>query len=646
MFEDKTYKRCACKGTLTDSRGRPQLDQDGNPKIGYLERKCPQLKKSTHGSWYYSLEGPPGPGRRQRLRQGGFRTQKQAAKAAKAAYEAAESGIELTSTETVAEYLERWVESVDVKFTTRCGYKDYIRLYWNPHLGHLKLSQLRPHHIQEMFTQIALSNDEKELNQDLVERAREAERAAHRAWREAPKPRDPRLRADWQAAREELKEALARPRRLTGPATQKRIKIALSSALNTAHRQRLIPENWASYVLTPKVTKPKPIVWTKPRVETWRQTGKKPGPVMVWTPTQVGRFLDSVVDDRLYALWHLLLIHGVRRGEACALSWSEIDFDEGVVHITEEIVTFAYEPHEDTPKSDRVRVITLDAVTLELLRLRKLEQEAELRIWAESTGEVIQTTRVFTTEDGATYNPNYFSDRFKTLYRRADLPPIRLHDTRHTSATLSLRAGVAPVVIQRRLGHSTLSITSDIYTGVLPSVFRKAAADTLDAVPRHHPHAEPAGKGKKNNKKKNKKKNKPDTGAKAAHDSYAFNRALNHEAALVLVADGHPPAQYDKQRRLENTGFDMGLLPEITEWNPDPRIIITFPVPEPDPTQTDPDTRKQAWEHLRQEARQLRDGCVRSLAAAGWAIEPGEGPFLRAAPPATVRLDALDTLND
>lgn len=69
-----------------------------------------------------------------------------------------------------------------------------------------------------------------------------------------------------------------------------------------------------------------------------------------------------------------------------------------------------------------------------------------------------------------------------------------------------------------------------------------------------------------------------------------------------------------------------------------------LPRPRTGPHTDDPDTRKLAWEHLRQEARQLRDGCVRSLAA-GWAIEPGEGPFLRAAPPAAVRLDALDALN-
>ncbi|WP_432051511.1 tyrosine-type recombinase/integrase [Streptomyces xiamenensis] len=122
----------------------------------------------------------------------------------------------------------------------------------------------------------------------------------------------------------------------------------------------------------------------------------------------------------------------------------------------------------------------------------------------------MQTGRVFTLEDGTSYNPDYFSDRFETLYKWADFPPIRLHDTRHTSATLSLRAGVAPVVIQRRLGHATLAITSDIYTGVLPSVSRKAAADTPGAVPRQNPHAEPPGKGKKNSKKKA-RKNKPDT---------------------------------------------------------------------------------------------------------------------------------------
>lgn len=155
-----------------------------------------------------------------------------------------------------------------------------------------------------------------------------------------------------------------------------------------------------------------------------------------------------------------------------------------MIHITEEIVTVAYEPHEDTPKSDNIRDIALDEDTITLLRWWRDRQQAEKKEWLEATGEWTGTGRVFTLEDGAEYHPQFFSDRFERLYKKVDLPPIRLHDLRHGSATLALRAGVAMVAVQRRLGHSSIRVTSDIYTTVLAEVEREAAEATVSVVPR------------------------------------------------------------------------------------------------------------------------------------------------------------------
>ncbi|MER8001651.1 site-specific integrase [Streptomyces sp. NPDC095613] len=486
MFKDKTYKRCACKGPLTDKEGKPILNEDGTPKIGYLEKRCTKLKRRDHGSWYYSIEIPAGPGgKRRHPKKGGFKTQDQAAAAAAKVYRDAQAGVDVLSDETVGEYLSRWLDNQhDLKATTSKGYEDYLRLYFTPHLGHIKLRELRPRHIEEMFSAIQAENKAKEKNQEAAQLAREAEEEAHSAWRNTTAPRDPQLRKTWNEAKAELKAALARPRRQTGPATQHRIKMALSSALEDAHKRRMITDNWAAMVQTPRMRKPKALEWTPTRVDAWRKTGKKPSPVMVWTPEQTGTFLDSVVYDRLYPLWVVIAFLGLRRGEACALSWAEVDLDAGVIHITEEIVTVAYEPHEDTPKSDNIRGIALDEDTIALLRWWRDRQQTEKEQWLEATGEWTDTGRVFTLEDGTEYHPQHFSDRFERLCKKADLPPIRLHDLRHGSATLALRAGVAMVAVQRRLGHSSIRVTSDIYTTVLAEVEREAAEATVSVVPR------------------------------------------------------------------------------------------------------------------------------------------------------------------
>ncbi|MBC9717873.1 site-specific integrase [Streptomyces sp. TRM66268-LWL] len=476
-----------------DGEGRPILNEDGTQKIGELGTQCPALKQRDHGSWYYYLELPAGVGgKRRRARKGGFATKKAAEDKAQEILDLARAGVEVLSDETVGEYLRRWLTGKQrIKKSTSHSYEDYLRLYFVPHLGHIKLRDLRTRHIEVMFTEIRKENEQRLADQEAADRARVAEHAAHKAWRDAHKPRPPELRARWKAAQAELKEALAKPRRTTEAGTQDRIKRALSSALETARKQRLITDNWVAYVELPSYRPPRPMVWTASRIAAWQQTGRKPGPVMVWRPEHTGRFLDSVVDDRLYPLWHLIAFHGLRRGEACALSWREVDFDSGIIRITEQIVAVAYEPHEGTPKSDQIRDITLDGETLELLRWWRARQLVERSEWEQKheenpgqCGPYADSGRVFTQEGGAVYHPQFFSDRFRRLHVRAALPPVRLHDLRHGAATIALLAGVHIKVVQKKLGHSSIKVTGDIYTSVLEEVEKEAAEATLAAVPR------------------------------------------------------------------------------------------------------------------------------------------------------------------
>ncbi len=91
---------------------------------------------------------------------------------------------------------------------------------------------------------------------------------------------------------------------------------------------------------------------------------------------------------------------------------------------------------------------------------------------------------VFTREDGSPIRPAYLSERFRLLVRQAGLPPVRLHDLRHGSATLSLAAGVDIKIVQEMLGHSTSAFTRDVYTSVVPEIAAAAAEAMAAIVPR------------------------------------------------------------------------------------------------------------------------------------------------------------------
>ena len=100
---------------------------------------------------------------------------------------------------------------------------------------------------------------------------------------------------------------------------------------------------------------------------------------------------------------------------------------------------------------------------------------------------------MFTREDGSQLHPDTVSTVFERIHREAGLPPIRLHDLRHTAASLALAAGVPLKVVSEQLGHSSLAITADTYTSVLPAVAAAAAEAVADVIPRASPRSPDAG---------------------------------------------------------------------------------------------------------------------------------------------------------
>ena len=239
----------------------------------------------------------------------------------------------------------------------------------------------------------------------------------------------------------------------------------LKHALSDAVKWGLLQRNPADLVSPPRVVTPE---------------------MQVWTSAEVRRFLEYVADDRLYAMWLLLVMTGMRRGEVLGLRWKDVDLSAGRIAIRQTLLEVGYATHFGEPKTKRSRrSVSIDPTTVAALADHRERQLAErLPTLQEAIDPAFDL--VFTQIDGRPLQPQNVSQAFGNTIRRAKLPQIRLHDLRHTSATLALGAGIHPKVVSERLGHSNITITLDTYSHVVPGL-HEAAANELAAVILGHP---------------------------------------------------------------------------------------------------------------------------------------------------------------
>jgi integrase len=201
----------------------------------------------------------------------------------------------------------------------------------------------------------------------------------------------------------------------------------------------------------------------------------RPPEMRTWTREQLRSFLSTVKGDRLYAAWVLLATTGMRRGELLGLRWSDVDFDAGRAAIRQTLSSVGGKVTFSTPKTAKSRRnIALDVGTVNVLRQHRDSQDKERVIWAEIYADM---DLVFCREDGSMLRPDSITRRFHELSKRAGVPAIRLHDVRHSYASLGLAAGTHPKIMAERLGHATVGITLDTYSHVAPALARRAADD-------------------------------------------------------------------------------------------------------------------------------------------------------------------------
>lgn len=199
-----------------------------------------------------------------------------------------------------------------------------------------------------------------------------------------------------------------------------------------------------------------------------------------WNASQVGSFLTNAAEDDDAPIWILLATTGIRRAEALGLHWPDVDLDAGRITVRSALSYVGTRAVLTEPKtSSSRRLVALPAVTVAALRGHKARQAA---VRLEMGPEYRDLGFVFAGIDGAPMNPTTVSRRFNRLVEQSGLPRITLHGLRHSWATIALGAGVPAKVASEILGHSSISVTMDVYSHALPSMVEEATEQVAAAM--------------------------------------------------------------------------------------------------------------------------------------------------------------------
>ena len=341
-------------------------------------------------------------------------------------------GRELDRSQLTREWFEQWIAGKrSLRESTARGYRAHLDHFLIPLLGDVPLDRLTPEHIADMFDTIEAWNAE-------IREARD-------------QGRQPVLTGD-----------VRHRSGIVGVATQRRIfatlRVALNAALKSPRRMDYNP------------------------CEAVEMPGERRAPALVWSPEQVAVFLDAATEDRLGLLFRTVLLRGLRRGEAVGLTWAAVDLEGGFLRIAASILQLGGKVVRGLPKTQAgERFVSLDQESVALLRRHRTAQKRERLAWG---GAYEDQDLVFCREDGTPYPPDYVSRRFRELAEAAGLPRIKLHEGRHTAATLALEAGLDVKVVADQLGHSTTAITQNTYQHVRRQVHVSAAEAVVELLPK------------------------------------------------------------------------------------------------------------------------------------------------------------------
>lgn len=232
----------------------------------------------------------------------------------------------------------------------------------------------------------------------------------------------------------------------------------LKEALSHAVKWEYVPRNVAEAVTPPK---------------------NEPKKREAWTPAELGTFLEAVKDHRLYPLYLLAVSTGLRQGEILGLQWQHVDLQRKTLSVVQAMTRTSQGLMFGNPKTkSSQRTIHLPEHAVLALKQHRKQQLAELMALGnpDSSNDL-----VFTNQAGNPISPRNLLRHFTKTIEKAKLRPITFHGLRHTHATIMLLEGVSARVVSEILGHSSTSVTQDVYSHVLPDL-QKEAARKMDKI--------------------------------------------------------------------------------------------------------------------------------------------------------------------
>jgi integrase len=241
------------------------------------------------------------------------------------------------------------------------------------------------------------------------------------------------------------------------PRTVKYHHTVLHKALETARRLGLLSRNASDNVDIPRA---------------------HPREMQVWDVDEITKFLDAAKDTIYYALFHTALYTGMRRSELLALCWDDIDSILSQVSISKGLHQLKDRSYVvSSPKSVKSkRLIKLTPSSLIVLAEHNDKMQAQFKaLGFKLKGD----TPVFCHYDGSPLRPSTITRAWSLMAKKAGVKTIRFHDARHTHASVLLKQGVHPKIVQERLGHASIAITLDLYSHISPGM-QEAAAKSFD----------------------------------------------------------------------------------------------------------------------------------------------------------------------
>ncbi|MDE3839358.1 site-specific integrase [Bacillus methanolicus] len=241
----------------------------------------------------------------------------------------------------------------------------------------------------------------------------------------------------------------------------RRMHEVIKMLLRRAKTRKLITEDIASLIEAPRLEKKE---------------------MQTWSIEEVNEFLKYTKHSRYHPVFFLAAYTGMRKGEILALHWDDIDFEKKTITIKKTLYRIKDQYLLTEPKTlNAIRTIYIDDDIVRVLKKQRVKQNLEKLKY----GGVYQDQNlVFAQEDGSFVQPSAVNALFLRFIRQMGIKRIRFHDLRHTHATILLQMGVNPKIVAERLGHSSVQITLDTYSHVLPSMKKDLAEQFSKAMKR------------------------------------------------------------------------------------------------------------------------------------------------------------------